>query len=335
MTAEQADAERLAELNRNKDDYEGRTHAQAERNSGEEYAEQQRQSALRKQRDDEVEASAQRIAEGRERYREEQAHKEAQERKEARRKEFKETRSEVNANPASRPATHEEQIERSRFKLEEKRREQEIRSGHAYHTDDHGKTEDWGFSSLSPTEKGIVKDEVERSASVLKTKREEWIAKGRPSPAKDTYFKTAPTGSQVKDMLLGKKPWAEEKKTKEVKPITTFLGGQKYKAEQRLVAAKENFIAELKRPAAGIQAGRQKRAEQAMKIEDPFKGLTQSQQQARVRRHRPREGTGMLFSEGFFNPPARATPPKKGKAGRKPRTTRKGLLDFDFDNMIL
>lgn len=319
--SEQADEARLAELNRNKEEYEGRTHAQAERNSGEEYAEQQRRDALRKQRDDEVEASAQRVADGRRKYREEQDHKAAQERKAARHKEMQEEREKVRGDAMAMP-TRAEQVERSEHRINAAKREKAIREGRV------------DFGGLSTEEKGFVKDEVENSASTLKANRDAWIAKGRPSPAKDTYFKQTSTGTQVKDLLTGKKPWVDEMKPKkEVAPITTFFGGQKYKAEQRLVAAKDNFLAELKRPAEGIMAGRERRAKkQVDHLPDPLAGLTQSQQQARTRRHRPREGTGMLFSEGFFNPPARA-PPKKKKGGRKRQS--RGELDFDMGSMIL
>ena len=325
--AEQADAERLAELNRNKEEYEGRTHAQAERNSGEEYAEQQRQSALRKQRNDEVEASAQRVAEGRRQYREEQEQKASQERKKQRHAEMNETREKVRGDATAMP-TREEQVQRSAHRIAGAKRERDIRRGY----DERGNALD--YSSLSGEEKDFVKDEVQNSAAEMKARRDKWTAQGRPSPAKDTYFKQTSTGTQIKDLLMGNKPWADEKKTKEVKPITTFLGGQKHKIGERLDAAGTGFLADLKRPVQGIQAGRQKRAtKQEAHIPDPFAGLTQSQQQARVRRHRPREGTGMLFSEGFFNPPARA-PAKKGKKGRKPRQPR-GELDFDMGCMIL
>lgn len=324
--AEQADAERLAELNRNKEEYEGRTHAQAERNSREEYDEQQRQSALRKQRDDEVEASAQRIAEGKRQYREEQERKASQERKKQRHAEMNEEREKVRASATSMP-TRAEQVERSAHRIQGAKRERDIRRGY----DENGNALD--YSGLSGEEKDFVKDEVQNSAGEMKARRDKWVAQGRPSAAKDTYFKQTSTGTQIKDLLMGNKPWAEEKKTKEVKPITTFLGGQKHKIGERLDAAGKGFLADLKRPVQGIQAGRQKRAAKQEIIPDPFAGLTQSQQQARVRRHRPREGTGMLFSEGFFNPPARA-PPKKGKKGRKPRQPR-GELDFDMGSMIL
>ena len=327
--AEQADADRIAELNQNKRDYEAREHAQAERNSREEYDEQQRQGALRAQRDKEVEDSAGRVAEVRRQYREEQERKVAHELKESRHKEMEENREKLRGDATAMP-TRAEQVERSAHRIKGAKREVNIRRGY----DEKGQTLD--YSGLSGEEKGFVKNEVEQSASRIKADRDKWVAQGRPSPEKDTYFKQKGTGEQLKDMLLGKKtPWRDDTRPKEVKPITTFLGGQKYKAEQRLGAAKQNFLADLQRPAAGIQAGRQKRAaKQEAHIPDPLAGLTATQQQARVRRHRPREGTGMLFSEGFFNPPARA-PAKKGKKGGRKTRQPRGELDFDMGSMVL
>ena len=293
--AEQADEERLAELNRNKEAYEAREASGGDRSLRDDVNENYRRQQIADQREREIheqtESSAKQIAEGRARYREEQA-------------------------------------EKSRKALEEANRERDVRRGY----DSSGKNIQ--YADLNVREQRIVHDEVEQSASIMKKKREAFVEK-RTVDEKNTYFRTAPTGQQVKDMLMGKKePWKKEDVPKGVEPITTFLGGQKHKVGERLEAAKKNFIAETLAPLTGAnQARERRRVKQAENIPDPFRGLTQSQQQARTRRHRPREGTGMLFSEGFFNPPARANPPKKGKKGAKTRAPR-SLLDIDLDRIF-
>lgn len=329
--AVQADAERLAELNRNKERHE---EAEREQRAGQErqlqddVRENSRRASLQEQREREekntraeVEASAARIAENKRKHAEEE-HRKAQATRESRKAEMRKERERSHDQDSNRMKTRAEKVEESEQRVAKANREKEVRAGRH------------DTSNLTAEEKGWVQDEVQQSAVRIKADRDKWKSQGRPSAAKTTYFKQTDAGTQIKDMLFGNKPWADEKKTKEVKPITTILGAQKYKAEQRLGAAKQNFLADLQRPVAGIQAGRERRAKKQEIIPDPFAGLTQSQQQARVRRHRPREGTGMLFSEGFFNPPARA-PPKKGKKGRKPRATKQGLLDFNLDDMLL
>jgi hypothetical protein len=294
--AEQADAERLEELNRNKDAYEARESG-SDRSLRDDVNENYRRQQIADQREKEIheqtESSAKQIAEGRAKYREEQA-------------------------------------EKSRKALEDANRERDVRRGY----DSTGKGVQYG--DLNVREQRIVADEVEQSAGILKKKREVFVEE-RTAQQKNTYFRQASTGQQVKDILMGtKEPWKPKDEKKEVKPISTFLGGQKHKAGERIEAAKKNFIAETMAPLKGVQQARDRRREGHKTEEgvlDPFRGLTQSQQQARTRKHRPREGTGMLFSEGFFNPPARANPPKKGKKGAKTRAPR-SLLDIDLDRIF-
>jgi len=348
---EQMSEERVAELNQNKKDYEAREHAQADRNSKEAYDEQQRQASLARQ---ETNESAERIAEGRRKYREDKeaqkknyeeqeererikaerdAHTAAQERKESRKADMRKERErshdqEPPGNTAgSRMKTRAEQVEESERRVARANREKEVRAGRT------------GNTPLTAEEKGWVEDEVRQSAVRIKADRKEWEAQGRPSAEKSTYFKQTSTATQVKDKLMGRTPWVNDlldplaPKKKEVKPINTLLGGLAFKSKERLGKAGQGFFEELKRPVAGIQAGRQKRNTKAETIEDPFRALTQSQQQARQRRHRPREGTGMLSSEGFFN--VLATPVKKGgKKGRKTGRKPKSELDFDLGSIF-
>ena len=318
---EQASPEQVADLNRHKDEWEAREQSRA-RNEQEESAESARRESLARQRRDEErkEREEQSAHEERERVR---AHNEAQARKKERHKELKKEREKyIDQNaPSTRMKTRGERADESAARVKAANRERDVRRGY----DSGGKN--ISYDTLTPKEKEIVSDEVRQSAGQVKRSQDEY-KREQTVKQKDTYYKTKSTGDQLKDLLIGKKePW-KPKEAKEVKPITTFLGGQKEKAKGML----KSGASDLFRPLAGVEAGRKRRAAKQETVRDPFEGLTASQQQQRVRRHRPREVTGFLFSEGFFNPPARAAP-KKGRKGKKPR--RSGGLDFDMGSMVL
>lgn len=258
---EQADEERLAELNRNKERYEQMHQEQQqgeERQLHDDVREQRRRNSLQEQREreeqerkDEVEASASRIAAGRKKYRDDK-----------------------------------QEIEDSAKRIAEGR------------------------------QKYRDQQEIEASATRIAAGKQKY----REQVQEDSYRRNTPLKTQLLDSFLGR-----DREPKKVEPITTFGGAVKYKAKQRASSAVTSFFDELSRPAKAVQKGREeRRAGRQVHMIDPF------QQGAPVRKKRARssnsrtpvkEGTGMLFTEGFFNPPRRA-----GRRGKKGSSG--GVIDF-------
>jgi hypothetical protein len=319
---EQANEERIAELNRRKEEYEARERTQEREPEKEKFEDERRRSlaeqegrerreevARKQQEREEVESSASRIAAGRKAYREQkQEIEDSAPRIAAGRKEYRDKKA----------------IEDSAERIEKGRRlhreEQELRKGRTESYKGDPNSTDFTFDNLTAREKGIVRDEVENSAGRLKKSKEAFVAQ-----KKDEYYKNTSTGTQILDIMMGKSTAYRGKEPKpKPEPVTTFLGGQKRKMAERFDGMGSNFLKEFTRPVQSIQQGRQKRRElnENRGLVDPFAHLAapQPRRDSRTRGTQVPMGTGLLFSEGFFNPPKGKTGRKTKSGGRRSRT---------------
>jgi hypothetical protein len=304
---EQADEERIAELNRRKEEYESRQSGD-DRSLADDVNENRRRDQIREQREREeqkaeVEASADRISEGRRKYREKKEVEESASRIAAGRKAYREQRQEIeDSAPLIAEGRRkyrekkevEETAEHMRIGRQKFREEQDARAGKSSFS---GNILDWTL--LTPHEKRAAQDEIEKSSGK--------IAKGRQQYREqktDEYYKNTSTGKQIFDKMLGRSPTYQKPEPKQVQPIMSFFGGQAYKANQRLSAAKNNFLQEFTRPLKAVNQGRQTRMQRNTRLVDPFGQLAapQPRRASRTKGTRVPMGTGMLFTEGFFNP---------------------------------
>jgi len=278
---EQADEERLAELNRNKERYEQMHEEQQrgeERQLHDDVRETRRRNSLQEQREKEeqkaeVEASADKIAEGRKQY---------------------------------------------RIKKDMEDSADRIAAGRAKYRQDKQEIEDSAVKIAEGRQKYRNQQETEATAMHMAMGRQKY----RDAMVEDAYRKNTPLKTQLFDSLFGR-----ERPEKKVQPITTLGGAVKYKVKERAGGAVTSFFEEMSRPAKAVKKGREERREgRATKMIDPF------QQGAPVRKKRARgsnsrtpvrEGTGMLFTEGFFNPPRRA-----GRKSKKGGGGYGGVADF-------
>jgi hypothetical protein len=319
---DQADEERLAELNRRKDEYESRNsgedrslsddvHENYRRNQIDDQRrrEQQEEADVRREEREaqkaEIEASASRISAGRKAYRDQRDEIEASAPliAEGRRKFREKQEVEATADYMAKG--------RARYREEEVARQGGTKS-HIL---------DWTL--LTPHEKRAANEEIQKSAGNIAKGRQQYREKKT-----DDYYRNTSTGQQIFDKMLGRSPTRPKPEPKQVQPINSFLGGQAYRAKQRLDAAKNNFLQEFTRPMKAVQQGRKTRMQRQPNLVDPFAQLAapQPRRASRTKGTQVPYGTGFLFTEGFMNPPKRSG--RKTKSGGGGRRRSGDLWDF-------